>query len=120
MKNGKKIILASVVILPLAIVVFLLYGVKAYLDEVPVITVRENLVFSANSEIGVQELAQIEKARTIRLRAQWADGSMAELETDNTKQILRVGNRTGECHVSICATGENAEMRDAEVTVRIE
>ncbi len=120
MKNGKKIILATAVILPLAIVVFLLYGVKAYLDEVPVIMVREQQVFSTNSEIGVQELAQIEKARSIRLTAQWADGSMEELEPDNTKQVLRVGNKTGECHVTICATGENAEMRDAEVTIRIE
>lgn len=120
MKNRKKIILAGVMILPLAIVVFLLYGVKAYLDEVPVITIREQQVFSTNSEIGLQELAQVEKARSIRLRAQWADGSMEELETDNTKQVLRVGNKTGECHVTICATGENAEMRDAKVIIRVE
>lgn len=116
----KKIIIGGVIILPIAIVLYLLWGLKNYMDQVPTIEVKEQLTFSTNSEISVQEIARIEKARTIKMSAQWADGSMEELHVDKEKQLLQVGNRTGECHVFIVATGENAETRSTKVIITIE
>lgn len=116
----KKIIIAVVIILPVAAALYLLWGVKTYMDQVPTIEVKEQLTFSANSEIPVQEIARIEKARTIKLSAQWADGSMEELYVDKEKLVLQIGNKTGECHVFIAATGENAETKSAEVIIMIE
>lgn len=116
----KKIIIAVVIILPIAAALYLLWGLKIYMDQVPTIEVEESLTFSANSEIPIQEIARIEKARTIKLSAQWADGSMEELYVDKENLVLQIGNKTGECQVFIAATGENAETTSEKVVIMIE
>lgn len=92
-----------------------------YVRKVPVITAKEQLEFSANSEISIDDICMIECAGRYRytISALWADGTDNELEVDDDQKIIKVGNQTGQCIVSVNAVGENGERRSEEITITI-
>lgn len=118
-KAFRYIILAAVLFLLLLVCVVMM---NSYVRRVPVITAKEQLEFSSNSEISINDIVQIECAGRYRvtISASWADGTETELEVDNDRGIIKVGDQSGKCIVNVTAVGENGERRSEEMTITIQ
>ncbi len=124
MKKSVKIVLFLVFFAIATAAAFLVFKVKKYLDEVPVITPRSPVYAEAGVTLSITDLADIEKARIsgIDKHIEWHsvgsnDTSNAEVSGDG--QSLFVGDYTGSFDVIIWATGVNAEHRSEKVTVEV-
>ncbi len=124
MKKSVKIVLFLVFFAIATAAAFLVFKVKKYLDEVPVITPRSPVYAEAGVTLSITDLADIEKARIsgIDKHIEWHsvgsnDTSNAEVSGDG--QSLFVGDYTGSFYVINLATGVNAEHRSEKVTVEV-
>ena len=98
-------------------------GVMRYLNRVPQIQAKENLHFSAGSDLLPDDLAEISVADskiTVVKRiteAFWADDTSDDIRIEQNGRAVSVGDRTGLLFVTVTATG--VESRDVTVPVRI-
>ncbi len=100
----------------------LIWGLFTYVNAVPEITVNGPIHAASGSTLHITELADIEVEKTISM-SMWFD-------SDNTTpvnacvtsdgQSLYVGDSEGTLEVTVSATGEMSESREAKVTVIVD
>lgn len=123
--TSKKSVIIISVILGVLIVIcgFLVYELIKYLDEVPVITSESPVHADVGTYIGIDSLAEFEKASSVGIypEIEWIsdDASSCGAEVSEDGQSLYVGLCPGKFNVTVYAVGENSEIREEKVTVEI-
>ena len=97
------------------------YAVYDYVSKCPKIEPKENIVVSQNSIIYPEDVADISHYTEARIIAYWQDDNSNDdlYPTDDRRGII-IGNRSGVLLVTLRATGEVAESRDAKFYVTVE
>lgn len=118
----KNILITGALIL-FAIAGAAVYGIIEYLSEVPVITSKGTVTAEAGTMLSVNDIADIEKARSFSLTIddwQPSDGSNETnaFVSDDCHSVF-VGDDPGTFNIHINATGENSESRSDTVKVEV-
>ena len=97
-------------------------GIQQYLDEVPVLTAKENVNATADMDLHYEDIAVIQKSRDTKISSfSWEDGrEQTEAYISKDKATIHFGKDTGTCLVTISAVGTNSEHRDITVPVMVE
>ncbi|MBQ7776353.1 MAG: hypothetical protein IJ379_10580 [Lachnospiraceae bacterium] len=97
-------------------------GIQQYLDEVPVLTAKENVNATTDMDLHYKDIAVIEKSRDTEISSfSWEDGrEQTEAYISKDKATIHFGKDTGTCMVTISAVGNNSEHRDITIPVMVE
>lgn len=124
MEKKKKIVL-SIAIAILAVIVltgiYLIIGLKQYMDENPQITPYENVVCQAGETLSIEQLVKIEVAKEVKILGMSEDTREdTDAKVTEDKQAVYAGSQPGSFQVSVMATGSNHESREVQVQVTVE
>lgn len=118
-KQGKRWIVIILVLLGLVacIGLYLLWGLKDYMDKVPEITPKESVTVKAGQTVTAEDMFDITCKGDYRVSLSILDSDIPDAKVTEEKQALFVGSSQGTIRVLICVTGEVAESTDAENTI---
>ena len=96
------------------------YKIAHYMQEQPVVTVNEQLVFSPHSEVKLSDLAEFENCIAAEISsAQWEDGGYEKLTIMSDGSSLIVGEKTGKLNVMIDARAHRKVIsRVIQITIK--
>lgn len=120
-KRKKKIIfvVSGVVLLFVAIVLFLGFGMKDYVDKVPKITPKNEVSAAAGQTLSIEDIFDVECKGEYELNLSLADTDVFDAKVSDDKQTLYVGSSAGTITVSVTGYGEVAEPVGEENTVTV-
>ena len=99
-----KLIVAVIFVFGLFIASYEAYRIAHYMQEEPVVTVKEQLVFPPGSEVKLSDLAEFQNCIDTEISsAQWEDGGYEKLAILSDGSSLMVGEKTGKLNVMIDA-----------------
>ena len=118
-KQGKRwiVIISIVLVLIACIVLYLLWGVKDYMDKVPDITPKEKVTVKTGQTLTAEDMFDITCKGDYKVSLNIMDSDIPDAKVTEEKQALFVGSSQGTIRVLICVTGEVAESTDAENTI---
>lgn len=121
-KQGKRwIAIISIVLVLMACVgLYLLWGLKDYMDKVPDVTPKESVTVKTGQTLTAEDMFDITCKGDYRVSLSILDSDIPDAKVTGEKQALFVGSSQGTIQVLICATGEVAEMVDAKQTIYVE
>lgn len=117
-KNVKIIAVSAVALFLIAIAVFI--PIKNYLDECPVIISDGIADVEIGTTVSIDEIAEFENAVKVIILPDIIETNgetNAKVSTDG--QSLFVGNYMTNFDVVVQATGENSEVREKQITIRV-
>lgn len=118
-KNSKKwmIYIGIAVAIPAAVVLYLLWGVKNYLDRVPDITPKASLQVATGQELTAEDIFDIQCKGSYMTKLNIEETDISDALVSADRQTLYVGSVPGSIRVYVVATGEVAESTDSENTI---
>lgn len=121
-KMGRNIaIIMIIVVIALLTVVYLLFGLKRFMDANPQITPYENVSCRVGETLSIEELVKIEKAKEVKILGISEDTrEQTDAKITEDKQAVYVGSQPGTFQVSVMATGSNHESCEAQIYVTVE
>ena len=124
MEKKKKIVLGIAIAILAVIVltgIYLIIGLKQYMDENPQITPYENVVCKAGETLSIEQLVKIEVAKEVKILGISEDTREdTDAKVTDDKQAVYAGSQQGNFQVSVLATGSNHESREVQVQVTVE
>lgn len=118
--TGRNIAIAFLVVIALT-GIYLVVGLKRYMDENPQITPYENVVCQVGETLSIEQLAKIEVAKEVKILEISEDTREdTDAKVTEDKQAVYVGSQPGNFQVSVLATGSNHESREVQVQVTVE
>lgn len=121
-KMGRNIaIIMIIVVIALLTVVYLLFGLKRYMDANPQITPYENVTCRVGETLSIEKLVKIEKVKEAKILGISEDTrEQTDAKITEDKQAVYAGSQPGTFQVSVMATGSNHESREAQIYVTVE
>lgn len=117
---GRNIAIAFLVIIALT-GIYLVVGLKQYMDQNPQITPYENVVCQAGETLSVEQLVEIEVAKDVKILGISEDTREdTDAKVTEDRQAVYVGSQPGSFQVSVLATGSNHESSEVQVQVTVE
>ena len=121
-KMGRNIaIIMIIVVIALLTVVYLLFGLKRYMDVNTQISPYENVTFRVGGTVSIEQLVKTDRALgEERLGISEDTRKQTDAKITEDKQAAYVGSQPGTFQVSVMATGSNHESREAQIYVTVE
>ncbi|SHM90787.1 hypothetical protein SAMN04487860_1239 [Ruminococcus flavefaciens] len=105
-----KIMVGMIFICGVVVAGYTAFQIKQY-QKVPVITPKEQLAFSANSEIYISEMADFESCYNAEIMsAEWEDGGYEKLTIMSDGKSIIIGDRKGRLNVMVKAKGDRQDI----------
>lgn len=118
--TGRNIAIAILVVIALT-GIYLVVGLKQYMNQNPRITPYENVVCQAGETLSVEQLAEIEVAKDVKILGISEDTREdTDAKVTEDRQAVYVGSQPGSFQVSVLATGSNHESSEVQVQVTVE
>lgn len=118
--TGRNIAIAILAVIVLT-GIYLIIGLKRYMDENPRITPYENVVCQVGETLSIEQMAKIEVAKEVKILVISEDTREdTDAKITEDKQAVYVGSQPGNFQVSVLATGSNHESREVQVQVTVE
>ena len=118
-KKSKKISKwVIVVLIALALLIgaglYLLWGLKDYMDKVPKITPKETVTVQTGQTLAIEDLFDVECKGEYRLSLSISETEIPDAEISADKQSVYVGSTPGEIRIIAGGSGEVAEYAESE------
>lgn len=118
--KGWIAIISIVLVLIACIGLYLLWGLKDYMDKVPDIIPKESVAVKSGQTLTAEDMFDITCKGDYRVSLSILDSDIPDAKVTEEKQALFVGSSQGTIQVLICVTGEVAETVDAKQTIYVE
>ncbi len=118
-KSSKRWIIYIVIalVIPAGVCLYLLWGLKDYMDKVPDITPKASLQVTTGQELTAEDIFDIQCKGSYVTKLNIEETDIADAVVSADRQTLYVGSVPGSIRVYVVATGEVAESTDSENTI---
>lgn len=118
--KGWMIWLSAFLVILACVGLYLLWGLKDYMDKVPKITPKENVTAKSGQVLTAEDIFDIECKGSYEIKLSVVESDISDAKAGDEKQTIFTGTGKGTIRVLICASGEVAESADAENVVTVE